>query len=65
MMWTDNPLRDFERHDAEQESKLKRLPKCCLCDEHIQQETAVHFRDKWICDDCLDNNREETLEDAV
>lgn len=65
---TDNPVADFERYDAEQEKILKRLPKCFLCGDHIQQEDAFHLKtsciDKWICDECLENNREE-IEDAV
>lgn len=49
-------------HDAEQEAKLRRLPVCCECKDHIQQERAVRINGKWFCDDCLDNMREEIEE---
>ena len=69
MMWTDDPVRDAERHDAECQRKLNKLPKCFLCGEPIQQEEAFHLKtfciDKWVCDECLENNREETMQDAV
>ncbi len=60
-----DPIEDFERYDADRERKLRCLPVCSLCREHIQQETAVCFNDEWICDECLDDLRKETLEDGV
>lgn len=52
MFYTDDPVSDFERYDAEQERKLKMLPKCCECDEHIQQSRAVYYDGKWCCKEC-------------
>lgn len=39
MSWTDDPVADFDRYDAEQQ--LDSLPVCECCGEPIQQETAV------------------------
>lgn len=52
-MWTDNPTTDFERHDAAEQRRLERCPRCIECGEHIQAETAYYI-DGWICEDCLD-----------
>jgi formylmethanofuran dehydrogenase subunit E len=41
------------------EKMLARLPKCCLCGEHIQQEDAVRIGHAYYCDDCLKDSREE------
>lgn len=60
-----DPIVDFENYDSDRERRLRCLPVCCFCREHIQQEMAVYFNDKWICDECLDNLRKETLEDGV
>jgi len=49
----------FARHDAEQEALLDKLPRCCECDQPIQQEDAVYINDEWICDDCLSSYRRE------
>ena len=57
MFYTDDPVRDFDRHCAEQERQLEKLPVCCDCGEHIQQEDAVVIDGNWYCDDCLDNLR--------
>lgn len=60
---TDDPIADFQRHDAEQTEWLKKRPKCACCRDHIQQETAVHIYDKWYCDECLDAVRESIGDD--
>lgn len=54
---TDNPIHDFNMHDAEQEEKLQALEKCGICEEPIQQDMAVCFYGKYICDDCLEKLR--------
>lgn len=48
----------WEAHDSEQERRLARRPKCSVCGEYIQDESAVHIGNYWICDDCIENNRE-------
>lgn len=53
MGWTDDPIADFHRWDAEQQELLKRLPLCYMCCERIQQDTAVMINDHYYCDDCL------------
>ncbi len=62
-MYTDDPLRDFERWDAERERRLAQLPTCADCGEHIQDETAYYINGEWICKDCMDSYlREVTYE---
>ncbi len=53
MYYTDNPVADFENHDRDQEKRLRQLPCCEECGEHIQQECAVLLHGEWYCDDCL------------
>lgn len=50
-------LEKWERHDAEQERQLQRLPKCKICREPIQQADAVYMFGGFICDECLDEAR--------
>ena len=56
--WSDDPLRDFDRHDADQQRKLERMPKCAECRDHIQQKDAVCIKGKFYCDECLKGMRE-------
>ena len=63
MPYSDDPVSDFHAHDNEQEAWLDRLPKCAECREPIQQEFAVRYKGEWLCDHCLDANREECCPD--
>lgn len=65
MYFTDEPLRDFERYDAEQQDMLFKLPKCSECGEHIQSDELYEFNDEFICPECLEHNHRKWVEDIV
>lgn len=54
-MFTDDPLRDFHNHDAEQERQLERLPKCSRCGNPIQQDNVVCIGGRLYCDSCIED----------
>ncbi len=60
MSRTDNPIADFERHDAEQENRRKELPICSDCGEHIQDDFFYEFDCYFYCGDCVSNHRKNT-----
>lgn len=43
----------YSRHEAEQCSRLSRLPICSECGEPIQDEICYKFGFDLICPDCL------------
>ena len=53
MMRTDDPVFDAERHTAEQESKLHKLPKCADCGNPIQDDYLFEICGEKICEECL------------
>lgn len=57
MSWTNDPAKDYDRWCNEQDKLLERRPCCCLCEEHIQDDSAVYIDGDWYCDACLDANR--------
>ena len=61
MFYTDDPLMDFARHDAQQTKELESRPVCADCQEHIQEETAFYIEEKWICENCIDSYRREVM----
>ena len=65
MSWTDDPVADFLRYDAEQEAKLEKLPICCECKHPIQSDECYEFNDELICPDCLEKNHRKWVEDIV
>lgn len=56
-MFTDDPIRDFEQHDAEQERWLSKRPVCAVCGEHVQDDLALFLWNEWICDECVAKNK--------
>lgn len=55
MIYSDDPVSDFARHDAEQEAWLLKRPVCADCGEHIQDEEAYYINGEWVCMDCMDS----------
>lgn len=58
MVRTDDPVRDYERYDAEQYKLEQKLPICPLCGERIYTERAVKLDGVYICDDCIEDSKE-------
>ena len=56
MIWTDDPVRDAARYDAERNEWLESRPVCTICGEHIQEESALSLNNEWICDECVREN---------
>lgn len=65
MIFTDDPIADFERNEAEKEEWLMKLPTCSCCGEPIQDEKAVYYNDQWCCKDCSFDFLEAIMEDFM
>lgn len=55
MFWTDDPVDDFHRWDAEQAKELAKLPVCADCGDPIQDDQFYLFRGERICIKCMDS----------
>ena len=61
MYYTDDPLWDADRYQAEQDEELAKLPRCSECDEPIQDDHCYEFNGELICETCLrDYHRVDT-----
>lgn len=56
MSWSDDPLRDFARHDAESEEEAANLPKCDCCLEPIFDDFYWEIDGEKYCENCLNEN---------
>ena len=65
MYYTDDPLRDFERYDAEQQAELDKLPICAECGKPIQSEKCCEIDGGVICEGCLENNHMRWVDDYI
>ena len=53
-MWTDDPVRDWDRHCEEQERWLAKLPKCDSCGDAIDEYMYV-IDDEVLCENCMND----------
>lgn len=63
--YSDDPIADFMRHDAEMAEELKRRPVCVECDEPIQGEYCFEINGELICKNCLIHNHRKNTDDYV
>ena len=62
MIYTDDPVADFERHDAEQQSELDKLPQCDYCDAHIDSY-YYEIDNECLCENCMNEHFRKRVED--
>ena len=56
-MRSDDPIRDFERHDREQQRNSERFPMCDYCYERIFDDHYFEVETAWgteiLCEACM------------
>lgn len=55
----------FDKHDAEKEEELKKLPICKACEEPIQTEYCYGNNGRYICEHCLNEYYKHSVEDLI
>ena len=65
MYLTDDPLRDFDRWEAEQRREEERLPKCDFCGEPINNDFLYDLDGSLACEECLVQNFRKRTEDYM
>jgi len=55
MSYSDDPISDFNSHDAEQEAWAKRLPVCYGCDEPIYDDALYDIEETLYCERCVND----------
>lgn len=65
MPYTDDPIADFNKWDAEQESRRKMLPRCCECGKHIQDDELFDVFGDLYCWDCAIKEFRRSTDDYI
>lgn len=60
MYYSDDPARDFARHDADQARALEKLPVCEYCWQPIQDEEFYQLNGVCICESCMADFKKRT-----
>ena len=65
MCYVPDYLDQWSEHNRQQEEALNRLPKCCECNEPIQDDYCFEINDEFVCERCLIENYRKSTEDLV
>lgn len=65
MPYSDDPVRDFLRHDREQSQWLMKRPVCCYCRHHIQEEEMFVINDNFYHVHCAEEEFKKYTEDFI
>lgn len=63
MYYSDDPIADFNRYEADQEEQLDKLPKCDICGEPIQDDYLYDIYGDIFCEECLNDKFRKNVED--
>ena len=63
MYYSDDPIADFNRYEADQEEQLDKLPKCDICGEPIQDDYMYDIYGDIFCEECLKDKFRKSVED--
>lgn len=62
MQWTDDPVRDADRYWSEKDAESEKLPKCCCCDNPINEDFYFDINGEFYCSDCLNYEFRKEIE---
>ena len=55
----------FLKHQADQDSKLEKMPVCSICEEHIQEDRVYVINGDIVCPYCLEDEYGHNVEDLM
>jgi len=62
MLFTDDPVADYDRYCNEQQKELDRLPECGECGEKIMDEYCFEVNGEYICEHCMEENHRKSVD---
>ena len=65
MFYSDDPVADADRYDAEQQRMIDKLPKCDYCGEPIMDDYFYNIDGTFICEECLKTEFRKNTEDFI
>ena len=54
-MWTDDPIRDWDRHCEQQERELAKRQICNECGHPITDDYCYNINGEYICESCMNS----------
>lgn len=65
MYYSNDPVKDAERYEADRERELEKYPECCHCGVHIQDDYCYLIDGNFYCSDCLEKHYKKDVESFI
>ena len=65
MFYSDDPVADFDRYDAEMAQKEARLPQCEKCGQYIHDDFYFEINNEMLCEKCMEMEYSRSTEDFL
>ena len=65
MFYSDDPVMDFQRYDAEQAERLEQYPKCAHCGHEITDERLFNINGELYHIGCAEEEFQKWTEDYM
>lgn len=63
MFYSDDPVRDFDRHDMAMAQREARLPQCEKCGKPINDDFFYEIDNEILCEKCMHDEYSRSTED--
>jgi formylmethanofuran dehydrogenase subunit E len=65
MYYSNDPIADYSRYDAERQKEEESLPKCDICGEPIQDDYLYDLDGNLVCEECLIDNFKKPVDNYI
>ena len=65
MFYSDEPVRDFDRHDMAMAQRVAKLPKCERCGKPINDDRYFLINEEILCENCMVDEYGRSTEDYL
>lgn len=65
MYYSDNPVRDYDRFDAEQERAMQKYPECACCGKRITDDFLFYIEGDIYCEECMEDEFRRPVDDFI
>lgn len=63
MFYSDDPVADFNRFDAEQEKAMQKYPECADCGKRITDDFYYEIDGETLCEECMNDKYRKWVDD--
>lgn len=64
-MFTDDPIRDYDRYCEDLEREMEKYPECACCGKRIIDDFLFYIEGETYCEDCMLDEYRRPIDDFI